>query len=93
MYQVTFLYGCDPRDAGGEFRLEIGEAHLEAKVSATVERDVFEAREIGVMRLRKGQTHLRVKVISAPGRELMALNRILIRRAGSDASPTSGSHA
>jgi hypothetical protein len=79
-YEVTLVYGCDPRDAGGRFRIEAGEAKLDGEVAATVQREIFETRKIGMLRLKKGPAMLRVRVVSVPGRELMALNRLYLRR-------------
>ena len=53
-YEVTLIYGCDPADAGGEFRVEAGTAHLQGRVEGTVEREVFETRKIGVSQTAEG---------------------------------------
>jgi hypothetical protein len=79
-YEVTFVYGCDPRDAGGKYRIEAAGAQLEGEVKSTVAREVFETRKIGTMPLKKGPSDIKVRVVSAPGRELMALNRVILRR-------------
>ncbi|MCB9383442.1 MAG: arylsulfatase [Bryobacterales bacterium] len=79
-YEVVAAYGCDPADAGGTLRLSFGAAKLDAVIEATPERHVFETRPLGRLRLEAGPVELKAEVVSAPGKELMTLNRIWLRR-------------
>ena len=79
-YEVSASYGCDPADAGGRFRLSIGGASLEGRVAPTAGRKVFERGLLGELVLTRGPAILEVSSLSVPGRELMALNRIWLRR-------------
>ncbi len=79
-YEVTLNYGCSQSDAGGRFMLSIGTAKLTGAVEPTVTRDVYWKRTLGQLTLEKGLQRLTVEVISAPGSELMALNRIWLRK-------------
>jgi arylsulfatase A len=81
-YEVVAAYGCDPADAGGSLRLSIGGESLEATVKATPSRHVFETRVLGRLKLEKGPAELEAAVVRTPGKELMALNRIWLRRVG-----------
>jgi hypothetical protein len=53
---------------------------MDCVVAATPQRDVFERRVVGVLALPKGTTSLEVKVLSTPAHELMALNKIWLRK-------------
>jgi arylsulfatase A-like enzyme len=79
-YEVTLSYGCDPEDAGGRFRLSVGGVHLDGEVVATAGRAIFKTFSLGTLRLARGASALEVKLLSAPGRELMALNKIWLNK-------------
>ena len=79
-YRVTLSYGCSPADAGGVLRLEAGDERLDVKIGATPGANVFVRREAGEFQLPAGPVELTATVISAPGRELMTLNRIWLER-------------
>lgn len=79
-YEVTVSYGCDPGDAGGRYRLAVGSASLEATVEPTAGRALFEKRAIGALTLPAGPAKLEVSALAIKGKELMALNRIWLRR-------------
>lgn len=81
-YEVVAAYGCNPSDAGGRLRLSVDGDSLEATIEATPSRHVFEKRVLGRIRLSKGPAQLRAEVVRAPGAELVALNRIWLRRVG-----------
>ena len=81
-YEVVAAYGCDPADAGGKLRLSAGKQALDVAVGATAGRNVFERRTLGRLELSEGAVELKAEVVSAPGKELMALNRIWLRRIG-----------
>ena len=75
-YTVTLVYGCDIADAGGKFEVRIGSETLRGTVRPTAGRTFFEPHRIGTVRLPTGPSELRVSVVSAPGSDLMALNRV-----------------
>ena len=79
-FDITLVYGCDIADAGGEFEVVGGGGALLGKVRSTPGRTVFEPHRLGTLRLPKGVSELRVRVVSAPGLDLMALNRVRIGR-------------
>ncbi len=79
-YDITLVYGCDLTDAGGEYRVRVGDQAIAGKVHPTTGRSFFEARRIGSVRLGAGPAVLRVAVVSASGRDLMALNRVRLER-------------
>jgi arylsulfatase A len=79
-YEVVVAYGCDPADAGGSLRLSVGGQRLDIPVEATPSRHVFEKRTLGRLRLEAGPAELRAEVLHAPGKELMTLNRLWLRR-------------
>ena len=80
VYEIEASYGCDPSDAGGVLRLGVGEQALEVEVKATAGRTVYERRGLGRLRLAAGEAELTARVVRAPGKELMTLNRIWLRR-------------
>jgi hypothetical protein len=82
-YEVTLVYGCDREMAGGRFQVVIGPAALKGVVRPTPDRNLFQPHALGRVRLPRGRTKLEVAVLSAPGKELMALNRLRITRLAS----------
>jgi arylsulfatase A len=85
-YEVTLSYGCAPADAGGRLRISIGGSSLEVKVQATAAGGVFARFVAGELKLAKGPAWLVAEVAVAGTGELMALNRIWLRRTGAPAS-------
>ena len=81
-YRITVVYGCDRANAGGKYRIAIGDASLTGTVVFTGGRNVFQTYEAGALVLRQGSASARVSVIESSGhaRELMALNRIWLER-------------
>ena len=78
-YRVRLSYGCRPLDAGGVLRLRAGASTLEHRVMATATADQFGVFESGRLPLRKGPCELTAEVVSAPGKELMRLNSIVLK--------------
>ncbi len=64
-YDITLVYGCDLADAGGEYRVRVGDQAIAGKVQPTAGRSFFEARRIGSVRLGAGSAVLRVAVLIA----------------------------
>ena len=56
------------------------DAYAGTVIEATPERHVFETRPLGKLRLEAGPVELKAEVVAAPGKELMTLNRIWLRR-------------
>ncbi len=79
-YEVTLNYGCLRENAGGRFRISAGDASLEGTVQPTPGRNLFLKRKAGTLDLRQGPATLKFEVVSAPHGEMMALNRIWLRR-------------
>jgi len=79
-YDVTISYGCSYSDAGGRLRISVGDSSLECRPRATVSADVFTRERLGTLDLRKGPATLKAEAIAVPGRELMRLNRIWLRK-------------
>jgi len=79
-YAVVLRYGCRPLDAGGVLRISCGQSSLEYKVRATTTADQFERFMAGELMLEKGESLLKAEVKSAPGRELMRLNQLYLKR-------------
>ena len=80
-YEISLVYGCDHDDAGGEFTVSAAASELHGAVRPTPGRSFFEPHPIGRLSLPKGVLDLQVRVVSAPGTDLMALNRVRISRA------------
>ena len=79
-YEVTVDYGCDIRDAGGKFAIEVGNELIVAAARATDGPTLFESHVVGTLSLKTGPAILRVRVIEAPGKELMRLNRVRLEK-------------
>jgi hypothetical protein len=80
LYEVEASYGCDPGEQGGVLRLSAGAHSLETTIEPTPSRTIFLRRPIGKLRLDSGPAELTAEVVRAPGKELMTLNRIWLRR-------------
>ncbi len=83
-YRITLVYGCEHRDAGGEFAVAAAGAELRGRVRPTPGRTFFESHDAGTLQLPEGVTELSVRVVSSRGRDLMALNRLRISKADQD---------
>ena len=79
-YAVKLSYGCRPLDAGGVLRLSLGDQSLEHTVRATATAEQFAVFDAGAIELAEGESELTAEVVSAPGSELMRLNKIHLER-------------
>jgi arylsulfatase A-like enzyme len=79
-YQLKLHYGCRPLDAGGVVRLSLGGKSLEHTVHATATAEQFALFDVGEIELAAGEAELTAEVVSAPGSELMRLNKIQLER-------------
>ncbi|MAR10932.1 MAG: hypothetical protein CL681_13375 [Blastopirellula sp.] len=78
-YDVVLHYGRSGRD-GGTLRLTAGQSSLDFKPQATPTADVFRRQPAGRLTLPAGKVQLRAEVVAARGKELMRLNRIILKR-------------
>ncbi|MEO2022108.1 MAG: sulfatase-like hydrolase/transferase, partial [Pirellulaceae bacterium] len=79
-YIIQLRYGCRPLDAGGVLRISCGQSSFDYTVRATTTADQFERFRAGELVLKKGEAVLRAEVVSSPGRELMRLNQVYLKR-------------
>jgi len=79
-YRVRLTYGCRPLDRGGKLRIAASGQMMTHEVQPTATADQFQTFEIGTIDLEPGPAELVAEVVSAPGRELMRLNRITLER-------------
>ena len=80
VYEVEATYGCDPADAGGRLRLSAGDSSLQATVDSTPSRTVYSRRPLGRLALHGDADELAAAVVETPGKELMTLNKLWLRR-------------
>jgi arylsulfatase A len=79
-YEVTLTYGCAPEDAGGTYRVAAAGASFDGAARATAGRLVFVPRVVGALDLPAGPATLEIKALTIPGRELMTLHKVWLRR-------------
>jgi arylsulfatase A-like enzyme len=79
-YAVELTYGCAAEDAGGRYRLSVGSAVLEGAAEAGGRENVYVRHSAGVLRLPAGEGALVMEAVTVPGRTLMELHKIRLRR-------------
>jgi arylsulfatase A len=79
-YALKLSYGCRPLDAGGVLKISSRDSATEHTVQATATAEQFELFEAGKIKLAKGEVEMKAEIASAPGRELMRLNKIFLER-------------
>ena len=79
-YEVTISYGCSHGDSGGKLRISVGDSSLDCQPRATVTADAFTRERLGTLDLKKGPATLKAEAVAIPGRELMRLNRIWLKK-------------
>lgn len=79
-YDVTISYAADSSSAGSRFAIAAGDSTVAGTVESTLSRDVFIRRRVGRLKLSQGQVTLSFRAVKVTGKELMALNRIWLRR-------------
>ena len=79
-YEVTIRYGCRFSDAGGKLAIRCGESSCELVTSGTPSAETFRTERAGTLDLAAGQVTLEAKALAVPGKELMRLNRIWLKR-------------
>ncbi|MFC2077083.1 hypothetical protein ACFLT7_08375, partial [candidate division KSB1 bacterium] len=97
-YEITLWYVCPAEDIGSRVRVEVGSGSVEGKIvkahnppalpspdrSRRIEvyEKVWAPLKLGVLELRPGKTRLTVKALSKPGKMVMDLKSVRIRRVG-----------
>lgn len=84
-YRVELTYGCEPRDAGGRFRIRVGRATLEGRTEAGGRSGVYVPRIVGTLSLARGPAVFTMEAVTVPGRALMELHKVRLVRAEEDA--------
>jgi hypothetical protein len=79
-YALKLSYGCRPLDAGGVLKISSRDSATEHTVQATTTAEQFELFEAGKIKLAKGEVEMKAEIASAPGREIMRLNKIFLER-------------
>jgi arylsulfatase A-like enzyme len=79
-YELRAAYGCLPADAGGAFRVTCGPARLESRTEAGGGPAVYVRRVLGVLDLTPGKHQLRMEATAVPGRVLMELHKLHLKR-------------
>jgi arylsulfatase A len=81
-YDVTLEYGCLPSDAGGKVHVsgQGAGARLDAVTQAGGEEDVYVSHRVGQVQLSAGQQQLEMLADKVPGKSLMELHRVYLRR-------------
>lgn len=95
-YEISFQYACQPADVGACLRVEVGGKTLEGVVSqphaapAIPAADLVGRKEaperqwatmsLGTMPLPKGLTRLEVKALSKPGKKVIELKAVQVKR-------------
>ncbi|MCI0332863.1 MAG: sulfatase-like hydrolase/transferase [Planctomycetes bacterium] len=79
-YEVRVAYGCGQTDAGGAFSVRVGEAATHGTIEATPTVNTFVSRTVGTIELPAGDATIRVTAERIPGRQLMAFNRLWLKR-------------
>jgi arylsulfatase A len=79
-YQVRIRYGCRRADAGGVLRIGVADSQLTFTPRATPTPEVFTDAELGTLQLDAGPAVLRASAQKVPGKELMRLNRLWLKR-------------
>ena len=82
-YQVIARYRCPKTDQGSRIRITAGDSSLDVEV-LSIPANVHDAkwieRTLGAVELRPGKTRLTIKPLSIPGKSVMELTRLLLKR-------------
>ena len=81
-YEVILQYGCGVADAGSRIRIASGDARVEFVVEPTSAVDVWRTQGVGFLHLKPGRTTLDIRVLSKPGKSVMDLHELRLRRIG-----------
>ena len=89
-YEVILQYGCGVADAGSRIRIASGDARIEFVVEPTSAVDVWRTQGVGFLGLKPGLTTLDIRVLSKPGKSVMDLHELRLRRVGETRSIADG---
>ena len=81
-YEVILQYGCGVSDAGSRIRIASGDARVEFVVEPTSAVDVWRTQGVGFLDLKPGLTTMEIRVLSKPGKSVMDLHEVRLRRVG-----------
>ena len=81
-YEVILQYGCGGSDAGSRIRIASGDARVEFVVEPTSAVDVWRTQGVGFLDLKPGLTTMEIRVLSKPGKSVMDLHEVRLRRVG-----------
>ena len=79
---MILQYGCGVADAGSRIRIASGDSRVVFVVEPTSAVDVWRTQGIGFLELKPGLTTLDIRVLSKPGKTVMDLHEIRLRRVG-----------
>jgi len=80
-YEVSLTYRCSRADAGSRIRLTIGEATLEFELPAAERMKAnWLTRPFGTLTLKPGKAKLTIKALAKPGKSVMELINVKLRR-------------
>ncbi len=95
-YAITLMYTCEQEDVGAEIEVQFGTSRLKGKISAAYAPELmrspdrvprtesyekpFKPLELGVLELTEGRGKLTLRALSKPGRQVMDLRAVHLRR-------------
>jgi arylsulfatase A-like enzyme len=95
-YEFTIHYNCAKENVGAEFSVEIGGQILKGKIEQAFNpkhlhspdrvkrKEVYEKKwrplKVGTVKLRKGKTQLVVRALSKPGKMVMEMKTVTVRK-------------
>lgn len=79
-YRLSMSYACARPDANGQFEAQCGDAKLCGRIEATPNIQTYITREIGELQIPAGEATFRIEAKSLPGSQLMALNRVWLKK-------------
>jgi hypothetical protein len=77
---VELTDGCAREDAGGTYRISAGGATLQGTTQPGGRADVYLRHSAGALELRPGPATLTMQAVTIPGRSLMELHKLRLRR-------------
>jgi len=83
-FTVVPMQGCGKGSGGAEVAFEVAGQVLKMTVEDTGGFQNFKEREIGVVELKPGKYTLSVKPLSKPGKAVMDLRQVELRRVGDE---------
>lgn len=79
-YEVWLDYGCQPSEAGGSYRVSLGSARADLRTEPGGGPDTYVHRKVGELKLQPGPGAFRIEALRVPGKVLMELHKIRLRR-------------